>query len=131
MLNCNSSVPVISDGLLINSTSATPGHSVWTPTCWSAFTLCLSEWTTKPHVPDYKSVAIVCLITPASPSMSSYFNYPRLHDIATQLYADQLPEDQRFHLQNELDDTAVTNVLGEYILAPQSIISPILRLQPC
>lgn len=52
--------------------------------------------------------------------MSSYLDYPRLHDIAAQLYADQLTEDQRFHLPNELDDTAVTNILGDCILTPQS-----------
>ena len=63
--------------------------------------------------------------------MSSYLDYPRLHDIAAQLYADQLTEDQRFHLPNELDDTAVTNILGECILAPQSTLTLTLRLQPC
>jgi hypothetical protein len=51
--------------------------------------------------------------------MTSYLDYPRFYDIAAQLYADQLSEDQRFHLQNELDDAAVVNILGDYILAPQ------------
>jgi hypothetical protein len=51
--------------------------------------------------------------------MSSYLDYPRLHDIAAQLFADQLTEDQRFHLPNELDDVAVTNILGDSILTPQ------------
>jgi hypothetical protein len=54
--------------------------------------------------------------------MSSYLDYPRLHDIAAQLYADQLSEDQRFHLQNELDDAAVTNILGDCVLTPQSTL---------
>jgi hypothetical protein len=51
--------------------------------------------------------------------MTSYLDYPRFYDIAAQLYADQLSEDQRFHLQNELDDAAVLNILGPFILAPQ------------
>ncbi|KAF9790348.1 hypothetical protein BJ322DRAFT_1035753 [Thelephora terrestris] len=49
--------------------------------------------------------------------MTSYLDYPRFYDIAAQLYADQLSEDQRFHLQNELDDAAVVNILallGQY-----------------
>lgn len=58
--------------------------------------------------------------------MSSYLDYPRLHDIAAQLYADQLSEDQRFHLQNELDDGAVTTILGESIPTPQ--LTPRLSL---
>ena len=62
--------------------------------------------------------------------MSSHLDYPRLHDIAAGLYADRLSEDERFHLQNELDDAAVTNVLGDCILAPQSTLRLILRLQP-
>ena len=53
--------------------------------------------------------------------MASYLDYPRVFDIAAQLYADQLSEDQRFHLQNELDDDAVMNILGESILTPQLI----------
>jgi hypothetical protein len=58
---------------------------------------------------------------------SSYLDYPRVFDIAAQLYADQLSEDQRFHLQNELDDEAVMNILGEHsILTPQSIFPLIL-----
>jgi len=63
--------------------------------------------------------------------MSSYLDYPRLHDIAAQLYADQLPEDQRFRLQNELDDAAVTNILGDCILAPQFTLPLIPQLQLC
>ena len=51
--------------------------------------------------------------------MTSYLDYPRFYDIAAQLHADQLSEDQRFHLQNELDDTAVPNILGDCILTPQ------------
>lgn len=93
--------------------------------------LCLHRCATEPHVPGYKSVAIIHFITPAPPSMSNYLDYPRLHDIAAQLYADQLSEDQRFHLQNELDDTAVTNILGDCILAPQFTFPLILQLQPC
>jgi len=63
--------------------------------------------------------------------MSSYLDYPRLHDIAAQLYADQLTEDQRFHLPNELDDAAVTNILSDCILAPQSTLMLTLQLQLC
>jgi len=63
--------------------------------------------------------------------MSNYLDYQRLHNIAAQLYADKLTEDQRFHLQNELDDVAVTNILGDYVLAPQFTLVLILRLQPC
>jgi len=63
--------------------------------------------------------------------MASYLDYPRLHDIAAQLYADQLSEDQRFHLQSELDDPSVTGILGDCILTPQFTLPLILRLQPC
>ena len=63
--------------------------------------------------------------------MSSYLDYPRLHDIAAQLYADKLTEDQRFHLQNELDDVAVTNILGDCVLAPQFTLALILWFQAC
>ena len=63
--------------------------------------------------------------------MSNYLDYPRLHDIAAQLYADQLSEDQRFHLQNELDDAAVTSILGDFILTPQFTLPLIPRLQHC
>lgn len=62
--------------------------------------------------------------------MSSYLDYPRLHDIAAQLYADRLSEDQRFHLQNELDDAAVTTILSDYIPAPQLTFPLTLQLQP-
>lgn len=58
--------------------------------------------------------------------MASYLDYPRFYDIAAQLYADQLSEDQRFHLQNELDDTAVVNILGHSILTPQFSLPLIL-----
>lgn len=51
--------------------------------------------------------------------MANYLDYPRVFDIAAQLYADQLSEDQRFHLQNELDDEAVMNILGHLIHTPQ------------
>ncbi|KAF9650185.1 hypothetical protein BDM02DRAFT_3268107 [Thelephora ganbajun] len=44
--------------------------------------------------------------------MTSYLDYPKLYDIAAQLYADQLSEDQRFHLQIELDDAAIANILA-------------------
>jgi len=63
--------------------------------------------------------------------MSSHLDHPRFHDIAAQLYTNQLSEDQRFHLQNELDDVAVTNILGDCILAPQSTSPLIHELQPC
>lgn len=77
-------------------------------------------------------MAIIHFIAPTSPpSMSNYLDYPRLHDVAAQLYADRLPEDQRFHLQNELDDPAVTNILGECIPAPQFILPLIPQLQLC
>jgi len=76
-------------------------------------------------------VAITHSIIPTSPPMSSYLDYPRLHDIAAQLYADQLSEDQRFRLQNELDDAAVTNILGDCILAPQFTPPLIPQLQLC
>ena len=81
-----------------------------------------------PRAPPYKSLIVQFHQLPKSPSMSSYLDYPRVFDIAAQLYADQLSEDQRFHLQNELDDEAVMNILSQYILAPQLISSSSFNL---
>lgn len=61
--------------------------------------------------------------------MANYLDYPRVFDIAAQLYADQLSEDQRFHLQNELDDEAVMNILGHCILCATIDLRLIFRLQ--
>ena len=79
------------------------------------FHVCLSKCAPENHLLGYKSLTTQSH-RPLFPSMTGYLECPRFHEIAAQLYADQLSEDQRFRLQNELDDAAVLNILGDPFL---------------